>query len=117
MCRFSRTHRTFLLFGDLGSGKTSLTRGMVRVAGGYGVRSPTFTLVNVYKTPIRRIFHVDLYRVETPEDFYTLGVADFLGREMTIVEWADRLPERVEGVRVFLKNLGGNRREIRVSPD
>lgn len=107
-----------LLIGPLGSGKTTLTRGL---ATGLGigdptkVHSPSFTLVNIYqgRTPI---YHVDLYRVEQERDFRSIGLEDFLGRDgVSILEWGDRLaggfPRAIE---IEIRDLGGDRREIRL---
>ena len=83
-----------LLRGSLGSGKTTLTRG---IAQGLGVdersivNSPSFTLVNVYHG-VCPIYHVDLYRLQGARDLYSIGLDDFLGKEgVTIVEWSERL--------------------------
>jgi tRNA threonylcarbamoyladenosine biosynthesis protein TsaE len=83
-----------LLRGDLGMGKTTLTRG---IAQGLGmkdpdlVNSPSFTLVNIYQG-ICPIYHVDLYRLEGARDLYSIGIDDFLGNDgITIVEWSERL--------------------------
>jgi tRNA threonylcarbamoyladenosine biosynthesis protein TsaE len=83
-----------LLRGDLGMGKTTLTRG---IAEGLGmkdpnlVNSPSFTLVNIYQG-ICPIYHVDLYRLEGARDLYSIGIDDFLGNDgITIVEWSERL--------------------------
>jgi tRNA threonylcarbamoyladenosine biosynthesis protein TsaE len=81
--------------GDLGAGKTTLTRG---IAQGLGladtslVNSPSFTLVNVYQG-ICPIYHVDLYRLEGARDLYSIGLDDFMGSEgVTIIEWSERSP-------------------------
>ncbi len=113
-CRL-KGYRTFLLYGEMGSGKTTFVRGFVRGAGYEGVRSPTFTMITVYPTPAGRIHHVDLYRLEGEEDFYTLGLLDVVGREPVIVEWSERLPLRLEGVRIRLTVLGENVREVRIT--
>jgi len=83
-----------LLRGALGTGKTTLTRG---IAQGLGlddpclVSSPSFTLVHVYQG-ICPIYHVDLYRLQGERDLYSIGLDDFLGREgVTVVEWSERL--------------------------
>lgn len=114
-CRLTRKYRTFLLYGEMGSGKTTFVRGFVRATGYDGVRSPTFTMVTVYPTPLGRIHHVDLYRLQGEEDFYTLGLLDVLDREIVVIEWAERLPLRVEGVRLNFSVVGGNEREVSVS--
>jgi len=83
-----------LLVGELGSGKTTLAKGIVSGLGGaaeYDVTSPSFTLVREYRGRIR-LFHVDLYRVESRHDLETLGLEDLLAEEAVIlVEWGEKL--------------------------
>ena len=95
-----------LLYGALGTGKTTLTRG---IAQGLGlddpsmVNSPSFTLVNIYQG-FCPIYHVDLYRLRGERDLYLTGLDDFMGRDgITIVEWGERLgyvPAQPRGDRV-----------------
>ncbi|MDH5508960.1 MAG: tRNA (adenosine(37)-N6)-threonylcarbamoyltransferase complex ATPase subunit type 1 TsaE [Nitrospinota bacterium] len=87
-----------LLIGELGAGKTTFTQGLCRGAGmnpGMGARSPTFTLINEYpgRTPIR---HADLYRIDSPEDFDSIGLFDVAFEGISIIEWADKLPEGLD---------------------
>ncbi len=81
-----------LLYGDLGSGKTTLTQGICRGLGMKDyIRSPTFTLINEYqgRTPI---YHVDLYRLESFKEIEALGLEEvFFGNGISIVEWAEKL--------------------------
>lgn len=83
-----------LLSGELGAGKTVLAKGL---ASGLGVEtvdsvcSPSFTLVNIYPGRVDLI-HVDLYRLEDPEEVADLGLEDYLGTGVMAVEWAERLP-------------------------
>jgi tRNA threonylcarbamoyladenosine biosynthesis protein TsaE len=83
-----------LLFGDLGAGKTTLTKGICKGLGlpaGEYIRSPTFTLINVYQAHFP-IYHIDLYRMETLEDIETLGLEEVLfGNGVAIVEWSEKL--------------------------
>jgi len=82
------------LFGDLGAGKTTLTQGIARglgVAKEEYVRSPTFTLVNQYKGKVP-VFHIDLYRIESPNELEDLGLEEVFSSEgVSIVEWAEKL--------------------------
>ena len=105
-----------LLSGDLGAGKTLLTKG---IAEGIGteeattVVSPSFTLVNIYKARLD-IIHVDLYRLDSDE-VYELGLEDFMDRDhIMVVEWAERAREFFQGtiIEVSIEYLGEQSRKI-----
>ena len=108
-----------LLEGELGSGKTTLVKGILAKLASIPeeeVTSPSFTLVHEYG-PEGRVYHVDLYRVEGARDLATLGLDDLLGRDATIlIEWGEKFGEDVAGpwVRIRLEHLGGNERRITV---
>jgi tRNA threonylcarbamoyladenosine biosynthesis protein TsaE len=106
-----------LLAGDLGTGKTTLTKGMVSGLGAATedeVTSPTFTLVHVYGTA-QKVYHGDLYRIESFQDFETLGLEDlFATPAVVILEWSERFPLKSSWpqIRIRLEHLGGDLRRI-----
>jgi tRNA threonylcarbamoyladenosine biosynthesis protein TsaE len=106
-----------MLAGELGSGKTTLTKGIVAgLAAGTEeeVTSPTFTLIHEYG-PGKRVFHGDLYRVESFHDFETLGLEDvFAEPAIVILEWSEKFPLKAPWpqLRVRLEHMGGDNRRI-----
>ena len=111
-----------LLSGDLGAGKTTLTKG---IAAGLGaareddVTSPTFTLVHRYEGTTR-VYHVDLYRIDGLHDLETLGLEDiFSEKAVVIVEWPDRLKLRTgwPTVQIQLEHVAESVRRITVEQD
>ncbi|MFT5537458.1 MAG: tRNA threonylcarbamoyladenosine biosynthesis protein TsaE [Parasphingorhabdus sp.] len=104
------------LTGTLGAGKTTLARGMLAGLGYSGeVPSPTFAIVQQYEPPETGIpvAHVDLYRIEDPEEILELGLEDMLIDGAMIVEWPDRMPDSFwkDAINIDLEITGeGNRR-------
>jgi len=121
-----------LLTGELGAGKTTLTKG---IASGVGaaheeeITSPTFTLIHKYTGGTRSpdqsaeqpaVYHIDLYRIESRQDLETLGLDDiFNERAIIIVEWPDRLnlPANWPIVRVKLEHVAEDVRKITIQKD
>lgn len=106
-----------LLSGELGSGKTTLTKGIVaglKAAEEDEVTSPTFTLLHEYGSG-KKVLHGDLYRVENFHDFETLGLEDIFGQPSVIIlEWSEKFPLKTPWpvLRLRLEHLGGDRRRI-----
>ncbi|HTI69800.1 MAG TPA: tRNA (adenosine(37)-N6)-threonylcarbamoyltransferase complex ATPase subunit type 1 TsaE [Candidatus Limnocylindria bacterium] len=109
----------FALEGDLGAGKTALIRGLVRGVGAESrVHSPTYSLINLYPSGRVPVAHLDLYRLQSPEEIVAAGLEEYLGgREgIVAVEWASRwefpsiMANRVRRIR--LRMVDENVREI-----
>jgi tRNA threonylcarbamoyladenosine biosynthesis protein TsaE len=109
-----------LLSGDLGAGKTTLTKG---IASGLGaakeedVTSPTFTLVHKYEGATRA-YHVDLYRIGDTHDFDTLGLEDvFAENAIVMIEWPERMALRTEWpiTRVHLEHVDESTRRLKIT--
>jgi tRNA threonylcarbamoyladenosine biosynthesis protein TsaE len=117
-----RTRVLVLLSGDLGAGKTTLTKGIVSGIGAATedeVTSPTFTLVHRYDRE-GRVYHVDLYRISGLHDLETLGLEDvFSENAVVIVEWPDKLALRVDWpvVRIQLEHVDEVSRRISIVDD
>jgi tRNA threonylcarbamoyladenosine biosynthesis protein TsaE len=110
---------TVLLIGELGAGKTALTKGIL---GGRGlarpedVASPTFTLIHEYGEPVR-VYHIDLYRLDTADEARHLGLEDIFDEPaLILLEWGDRFPELLPAnrIEIRLQHTGENSRHIEV---
>ena len=107
-----------LLIGDLGAGKTTLAKGIVKGLGAAApeeVSSPTYTLIHEYSP---RVYHIDLYRLEEPREVLTLGLDEIFDRDaVVLIEWGDRFPQILpaERIEIELRHAGGDAREILVS--
>ena len=109
-----------MLSGELGSGKTTLTKGIISGLGAAreeDVTSPTFTLVHIFHNHCK-VYHVDLYRVENFQDLESLGLEDALGEQaIVIIEWPERFTFRTDWPRIDirLEHAGGDSRRIAIS--
>jgi tRNA threonylcarbamoyladenosine biosynthesis protein TsaE len=112
---------TVLLLGNLGAGKTTLAKGIVKGLGAAEpeeVTSPTFTLVHEYRGAAKTVYHVDLYRLEEAREAEALGLEElFDSGSVVLVEWGERFPALLppRRVEVRLAHAGGDAREIEVT--
>src|ERR1700760_69268 len=110
-----------LLRGDLGAGKTTLVKGIAtafQAASEEDVTSPTFTLIHEYRGPDVNLFHLDLYRIDTPRQLETLGIDDLISdNSVLLVEGGEKFArfERERDVEIVLERVGENDRQIRIS--
>lgn len=108
-----------LLVGNLGAGKTTLVKGIAEARGAAEqdeVSSPTFPLIHEYGSP-PKLFHIDLYRLETVEEVLSLGIDEFLERPaLTLIEWGERFPGLWprETPRILIERLGVDSRSFSV---
>lgn len=99
------------LTGDLGAGKTTLSRGLIQaLCGDIDVPSPTYTLLQTYPADAFEVYHFDFYRLEKPEDCLELGLDDALDYGVSLMEWPERLgrylPEDNLSVDIAFKGEG-----------
>ena len=114
-----RDSRIVLLHGDLGSGKTTVVKGIAEAfaaAEQEDVTSPTFTLVHEYRGAERNIFHLDLYRIETLRELETLGLDDLIREEgnLLLIEWGEKFERLVaeRDVEIAIERLGDEDRRV-----
>ena len=113
--------RLVLLRGDLGAGKTTLVKGIAAAfdaASEEDVTSPTFTLVHEYRGPVANLYHIDLYRVDTPRQLETLGLDDLIAENsILLIEWGEKFSRfvRDRDVEITLERVGENERKIQVT--
>jgi tRNA threonylcarbamoyladenosine biosynthesis protein TsaE len=112
-----------LLRGDLGAGKTTLVKGIAQAfqaAAEEDVTSPTFTLVHEYRGPSATLYHIDLYRVDTPRQLETLGLDDLMNENsILLIEWGEKVPrfDRERDVEIALERVSENIRRIEIVSD
>ncbi len=109
--------KLIVLRGDLGAGKTTLVKGIAEALGAAeisDVTSPTFTLVHEYAGPKVRLYHLDLYRLETERELLTLGLEEMVEEPdaLVLVEWGEKFPSvvaRADG-EIAIEDAGGDER-------
>ena len=104
-----------LLIGNLGAGKTTLTKGIVLGLGAAladEVSSPTFTLIHEYSP---RVIHIDLYRLDTPQEVATLGLEEIFDRDaVVLIEWGERFPDFMPAERIEVRLVATDENSRRI---
>lgn len=106
------------LFGDLGSGKTTLTKGIAKFLGiqEFSIKSPTYTYIREYQIRKNHVYHIDLYRLEIIDELLWHEISELIEnkKNILIIEWADKLTDKLpnHSIKIFLKYIDENTREI-----
>jgi tRNA threonylcarbamoyladenosine biosynthesis protein TsaE len=106
-----------LLLGDLGAGKTAFVRGLAEGLGASpaDVSSPTFTLIQEYRSGRIALLHVDLYRLNNPQEVEDLGLEELGSGAVVAIEWAEKLPHPLpDAIRVSIDHLGEDERRVTI---
>ena len=109
-----------LLRGDLGTGKTTLVKGIAEAfhaAAADDVTSPTFTLIHEYRGPRFNLYHIDLYRIDTQRELDTLALDDLIDpRSILLIEWGEKFERfvREKSAEIAIEHLGGDGRRVRL---
>lgn len=107
------------LYGELGAGKTTLARALIRARGYAGeVPSPTFTLAQSYDLSPVAVWHFDLYRIEDPQEIIELGIEEAQAEAISLIEWPERMgpllpADRLDIVLSYTGDDDGRRAELR----
>lgn len=104
------------LRGELGAGKTTLTKELLKQLGFQGsVASPTFVLRRDYETGVRKVIHIDAYRLENPEQIFQVVGKDEFGNEnnLVLIEWPDKASEEIFDIVFELSHIDEETRSIR----
>lgn len=104
------------LSGELGAGKTTLVRGFLRGLGYKGfVKSPTYSLIEIYTLMTLEVIHIDLYRLNKPKDYMNLGLSDYLkSNSILLIEWPEKYETLLPSPTLWIKiEIEGNKRVVK----
>lgn len=103
------------MFGGLGVGKTTFTRGFCAELGFEdGVHSPTFAIVNEYQGGKFPVYHFDMYRVTDEDDLYSTGFYDYLGKGILIIEWSENILDFIPEDAIYIEISRGDDEAARI---
>ena len=114
LSRYLKAGDTLCLTGDLGAGKTTFSRGLIRALCGDDteVPSPTYTLLQTYEAAEFEIWHFDLYRIKSPAEIWELGMEDAIYDGLTLIEWPSMMGDlKPEGTLDIAINFDGSARK------
>ena len=121
LAEFLAPPKLVLLRGDLGAGKTTMVKGIAAAFGAAAeedVTSPTFTLVHEYRGPRVKLYHIDLYRIDTPRELDTLALDDLRSEDsILLIEWGEKFPRFVQerDLEIVLERTAESQRKIWVN--
>lgn len=110
-----------VLRGDLGAGKTTLVKGIAEgfhAASHDDVTSPTFTLIHEYRGPAVTLYHIDLYRIDTPRELETLALDDLMtDNSVLLIEWGEKFPrfQRERNMEIAIERISENQRRVEIA--
>ncbi|WP_337992829.1 tRNA (adenosine(37)-N6)-threonylcarbamoyltransferase complex ATPase subunit type 1 TsaE [Flavivirga sp. 57AJ16] len=110
--------KTLLFYGDMGVGKTTLIKAIVKVLGSVDeVSSPTFSIVNEYQLNNDKVYHFDLYRINDLEEAYNFGIEDYIDSDnWKLIEWPEKIkPILTDQFDSIDLELGSNNRILRLN--
>lgn len=102
------------LYGQLGAGKTTMVRGFLRGLDYNGkVKSPTYTLVEPYETPLFHVYHFDLYRINHPSELTHIGIDDYFAKDaVCLIEWPDKAQLPAPDLACYIEILAASDRQV-----
>ena len=99
-----RKHAFIALYGDLGTGKTAFTRGFCSVAAPKDrICSPTFAIINEYRSGKIPVFHFDVYRILDDDDLYSTGFYEYVEQGIILCEWSENIPYAIPDSRIEVR--------------
>ncbi len=121
LSKLLRPGDVLVLRGEMGAGKSELTRGIARGLGiGGPIASPTFTILQAYDSGRLPLYHFDWYRIGDPEELYNIGAEEYLaGEGVSVVEWPERAPCMLPEAHLQISiayGAGENERVIEITP-